>query len=322
MPSAFAIRSAKPFLPVVFFLLCACAAPASHSSYTGEFVGSYEEIIGPQGLTAAGFSDADFVQLLLPDDIAPIYDPRFIPAADADLPDAELVIGLSVNGDARAYSAGILYTREMVNDVVGGVPVLVTWCPKCYTALVHDRRVDGATAVFGNQGALYQGAMTWFDHETGSIWSQPLGKALVGPRYGATVKLMPSQLTTWGEWVRAHPETAVLTVAHPSPPFQGQRPGPGHVVGVIVGDVAAAWPYQWLAAGNVVNSTIGETPVSIWLDASSGAIRAADLSRPGREPQSEIPVIIAWRSAWLKFYPDSVTEPRAIDTNAKSSVGG
>jgi len=194
--------------------------------------------------------------------------------------------------------------------------------PTINTALVHDRRVDGATAVFGNQGALYQGAMTWFDHETGSIWSQPLGKALVGPRYGATVKLMPSQLTTWGEWVRAHPETAVLTVAHPSPPFQGQRPGPGHVVGVIVGDVAAAWPYQWLAAGNVVNSTIGETPVSIWLDASSGAIRAADLSRPGREPQSEIPVIIAWRSAWLKFYPDSVTEPRAIDTNAKSSVGG
>ncbi len=289
----------------------ACAAPPSRPPHAGEFIGSYEEAIGPQGPITAGFSDADFVQLLLPDDIPPIYDPQFVPAAAVRLPDDELVIGSSVNGDARAYPAGILYTREMVNDVVGGVPVLVTWCPRCYTALVHDRRVNGTTAVFGNQGALYQGAMTWFDHETGSIWSQPLGKALVGPRFGATLSLMPSQLTTWREWVKAHPDTAVLTVAHPSPPFRGRQPGQDHVVGVIVSDVAAAWPYPWLAAGNVVNATVGETPISIWRDPSSGAIRASDLNRPGREPRSDIPVIIAWRSAWLKFYPDSIAKPPA-----------
>ena len=294
-------------------LLVSCAAPPSPSPYAGEFIGSYDEAIGPQGPTAAGFSDADFVQLLLPDDIAPIYDPQFVSAADARLPDEELVIGSSINGDARAYPAGVLYTREMVNDVVGGVPVLVTWCPRCYTALVHDRRIDGATAVFGNQGALYKGAMTWFDHETGSIWSQPLGKALVGPRFGATLNLMPSQLTTWREWVAAYPETAVLTVEHPSPPFRGRRPGQDHVVGVIIGDVAAAWPYPWLAAGNVVNATVGETPITIWRDPSSGAIRASELNRPGREPRTDIPVIIAWRSAWLKFYPDSIAtaEPPA-----------
>lgn len=300
-------------IPLAVFLGVACAAPAPPPSYTGEFIGSYDETIGPQGPAAAGFSDADFVQLLLPDDIPPIYDPQFVPAADTRLPDDELVIGSSINGDARAYPAGILYTREMVNDVVGGVPVLVTWCPRCYTALVHDRRVDGATAVFGNQGALYKGAMTWFDHETGSIWSQPLGKALVGPRSGATLKLMPSQLTTWREWVQAHPETEVLTAAHPSAPFRGRRPGQDHVVGVIISDVAAAWPYPWLAAGNVVNATIGKTPMTMWRDASSGAIRAADLSRPGREPRSDIPVIIAWRSAWLKFYPDSIAEPRTTE---------
>lgn len=71
--------------------------PPSPASYAGEFIGSYEEAIGPQGPAAAGFSDAEFVQLLLPDDIPPIYDPRFTPAADADLPDAELVIGLSMS---------------------------------------------------------------------------------------------------------------------------------------------------------------------------------------------------------------------------------
>lgn len=65
--------------------------------------------------------------------------------------------------------------------------------------------------------------------------------------------------------------------------------------------------------GNAVNATVGETPVAIWRDPSSGVIRAADLNRPGREPQSDIPVIIAWRSAWLKFYPDSIIERRGMD---------
>ena len=308
MPVLIAIAATAILLSAIGGCSAPTPKPSSPASYAGEFIGSYEETLGPQGPAAAGFSDADFHQLLLPDDIPPIYDPQFVSAADADLPDDELVIGSSINGDARAYPAGILYTREMVNDVVGGVPVLVTWCPRCYTALVHDRRVDGTTAVFGNQGALYKGAMTWFDHETGSIWSQPLGKALVGPRFGATLNLMPSQLTTWREWATAHPETSVLTVAHLSPPFRGRRPGQDHVVGVIIGDAAAAWPYSWLANGNVVNATVGKTPITVWRDPSSGAIRASDLSRSGQEIRSDIPVIIGWRSAWLKFYPDSIAE--------------
>lgn len=308
MPVLIAIAATAILLSAIGGCSAPTPKPSSPASYAGEFIGSYEETLGPQGPAAAGFSDADFHQLLLPDDIPPIYDPQFVSAADADLPDDELVIGSSINGDARAYPAGILYTREMVNDVVGGVPVLVTWCPRCYTALVHDRRVDGTTAVFGNQGALYKGAMTWFDHETGSIWSQPLGKALVGPRFGATLNLMPSQLTTWREWATAHPETSVLTVAYLSPPFRGRRPGQDHVVGVIIGDAAAAWPYSWLANGNVVNATVGKTPITVWRDPSSGAIRASDLSRSGRKIRSDIPVIIGWRSAWLKFYPDSIAE--------------
>ena len=146
MAPAAAFKTNCLLLSALFCLSFACARPPEPPPSTGEFIGSYDEAIGPQGLTAAGFSDADFHQLLLPDDIPPIYDPQFVTAVNADLPNDELVIGLSINGDARAYPAGILYTREMVNDVVGAVPVLVTWCPRCYTALVHDRRVDDTTA--------------------------------------------------------------------------------------------------------------------------------------------------------------------------------
>ncbi len=86
------------------------------------------------------------------------------------------MIGVEVDGHARAYPVSLLNSREMVVDRVGGVPILVTWCPVCATAMV-----DGEEIIFGTQGALYRNAMTWWDHDTGSIWSQPLGEAIAGP---------------------------------------------------------------------------------------------------------------------------------------------
>ncbi len=288
---------------VAFGWGCNGSEQPAPQSLPGEFTGSYEETIGPRGPAVAGFSDAEFAQLLLPDAIPPIYAPQFVPAAAADLPGDELVIGLSVNGDARAYPAGFLFTRELVNDVVGGVPTLISWCPRCYAALVHVRRVNGAATTFGNQGALYRGAMTWFDHATGSVWSQPLGAALTGPMAGAALPLLPSQFTTWAEWRSAYPDTMVLTAPQGAPTFRGRRPGRDHVVGVAIGDSAVAWSYSSVVAGQVAYGSVGETPVLMWRDGATGAFRAmvADDSR------RELPTLIAYRSAWLKFYPNSIS---------------
>ena len=292
--------------------------------------GAVDEFIGPTGPTAPDFVDSAYHQLRRPDDIPPVYDPMFIKAAAANLQDDELVIGLVVNGDARAYPLAILYNREMVNDVVGGVPVLVTWCPLCYTAMVHDRRVGETAAVFGNQGALYKGAMTWYDHDSGSVWSQPLGAAIAGPRSGSALDLIPAQLTTWDQWNIAHPGTKLLSVAQPVQPFTGQLPGDQHVVGLVIGDDAAAWPYNDVARVKVLSDVVGGIPVAIWSDVHTGAIRAADLRRadgtvaPPEEvlaaealaPEAsvaagtggghrELPATIVYRSAWTTFYPQS-----------------
>ena len=292
----------------ILLLAVACAAhgPSLPAGNDGPFTGTYDEVIGPSGRSVPGFSDADYVQLLRPDDIPPIYAPEFVPSSDAGLPDDEPVIGLSINGDARAYPAGILYTREMVNDVVGGAPALVTWCPRCYAALVHRRPINaaGTASVFGSQGALYRGAMTWYDHDTRSIWSQPLGMAVSGPRAGEVLPLLPSQLTTWGEWRAAHPDTLALAVTEPALPFRGRRPGPEHVVGVVIGDSAAAWPYASVAAGPGINAVVGKTSVFLWRDDATGAIRAATTDADGS--RRELPAIIAYRQAWLKLHPDSV----------------
>ena len=291
------------------FVFLACTSnPPSQYAHVGQFVGSYEEIIELPDPVAPGFSDADFVQLLRPDDIPPIYSPVFVPASAANLPDDELVVGLAIDNDARAYPTGILFSREIVNDVVGGVPVLVTWCPRCYTALVHERRIHGSVPVFGNHGALYKGAMTWFDHETGSVWSQPLGTALAGPWVGAALSLIPSQITTWSDWRASQPETTVLVIDTPSQPFRGRRPGPDHVVGVVIGDTAAAIPYDEILPGHSVNVEVGDAHVEIWRYAGSQSVRAMILDNAANH-QAEVPVLIAYRSAWLKFYPGSVVKP-------------
>lgn len=78
--------------------------------------------------------------------------------------------------------------------------------------MVHRRELNGTTLVLGNQGALWGNAMTWWDHDTGSIWSQPLGEAILGPRKGEQLELFPSTLTTWEAWLEAHPETLALDV--------------------------------------------------------------------------------------------------------------
>ena len=264
------------------------------------YIGSLDEVIGPEGPVASEFNDAEYQQLRRPDAIAPIYDPEFLSADESDLPADELVIGLDINGDARAYPAGLLYHREMVNDTVGGVPMLVTWCPLCYTALVHERRLDGSMVVFGNQGALYKGAMTWYDHATGSVWSQPTGEAIAGPMAGATLTLLPSQLTTWGKWLSANPASRVLASDIPSTPYSGRRPGEDHVAGVLVGEQTVAWPYRSILDAGSITTAIGGVNVTISVDEPTGAIRAV---AAGSHCQ-ELPVIIAYRRAWERFYPN------------------
>lgn len=125
---------------------------------------------------------AGFIQLLARDEIPPIYAPRFVPASSDPYPDDTLVLGVALENEAHAYPIDVLNWREIVVDEVGGMPILSTWCPICATAMVHRRELDGAEIVFGNQGALYKDAMTWWDHDTGSVWSQPTGEAILGPR--------------------------------------------------------------------------------------------------------------------------------------------
>jgi hypothetical protein len=132
--------------------------------------------------------------------------------ADALLPGSSQVIGLERGGEARAYPVDVLALHEVVNDVVGGDPVAVTWCPLCATSLGFERRVDGRTLIFGVSGYLHKSNLVLFDRETGSLWSQLLGGAVTGRLRGHELRRLPLVQTTWAEWKTAHPDTRVLSI--------------------------------------------------------------------------------------------------------------
>jgi hypothetical protein len=135
------------------------------------------------------------------DGIPAIDEPRFLPLAEIEgLADTEPVIGLTINGDMRAYPLRILMRHEIANDEVGGVPVTVTFCPLCNTAIVFDRRLGDRVLDFGTTGRLRKSDLVMYDRQTETWWQQFLGEGLIGELTGARLKMIPSRLESFAEF--------------------------------------------------------------------------------------------------------------------------
>ncbi len=146
------------------------------------------------------------------DGIPSIDNPVFSNIANANFMfDSDVVIGLEINGESKAYPLFILVWHEIVNDKVGGVPVSVTYCPLCYTNQVFERIIDGQEVEFGTSGKLYNSNLLMYDRLTESYWSQALGMAVKGELSGYQLNIIPFDVITWGDWKILHPDTLVLT---------------------------------------------------------------------------------------------------------------
>ena len=147
--------------------------------------------------------------------IPPLRDPRVIPAAGANyLKDSNVVFGLVVNGEARAYPKRILAWHEMAIDRLGGVDLTIAYCTLCGTVIPFESQVSGHLLRFGTSGLLYRSNKLMFDEETNSLWSTFEGVPVVGSLVGSDITLTtrPVVTTTWKEWRTEHPDTSVLSI--------------------------------------------------------------------------------------------------------------
>jgi hypothetical protein len=147
-----------------------------------------------------------------PDGIPPIDAPGFVDVVGNEdlLPGVEPVVAVEIDGDARAYPVRVMIWHEIVNDVVGGVPVAVTYCPLCNSATAYDRRVRGIETTFGTSGRLYASALVMYDRATESLWTHYDGRAIVGVLAGDRLDEFPSPLMSWDDFLAAYPAGRVL----------------------------------------------------------------------------------------------------------------
>jgi len=146
------------------------------------------------------------------DGIRSIDQPRFVPAGSVDwLSPSELVITVRAAEEVRAYPLRILMWHELVNDRFAGLPILVSYCPLCNSAIVFDRRLGESVLEFGVSGMLRNSDMVMYDRESDSLWQQITGDGIVGIHAGRQLTQIPSQTISFGEFARNYPEGSVLS---------------------------------------------------------------------------------------------------------------
>ena len=147
--------------------------------------------------------------------IPPLEYPARLAAADADyLEDDNVVFGIAMNGEARAYPKRILAWHEMALDRLGGVELTIVYCTLCGTVIPFESVAGGEHHKFGTSGLLYRSNKLMFDHGTKSLWNTFEGVPVVGPLVGSGARLTPHAVvtTTWSAWRARHPDTTVLSL--------------------------------------------------------------------------------------------------------------
>ncbi|MCP3973052.1 MAG: DUF3179 domain-containing protein [bacterium] len=125
--------------------------------------------------------------------------------------------------------------------------------------MVHRREIAGDEIVLGNQGALWRGALTFFDHGTKSVWSQPLGLAIRGPLRGSELEQLPASLMTWSDWIAIHP----LSLALDAPAQPGGLDMDELLIVVRLGDETAAYALSDIGKAGVINATLGGHNIAV-----------------------------------------------------------
>ena len=236
------------------------------------------------------------------DGIPALTNPPLISAAAASyLNPTDLVFGVAINGDVRAYPLRIMDWHEMFNDVIGGVPVSLAYCTLCGSGILFDTSVEGQAApfVFGSSGFLYRSNKLMYDTATHSLWNQFTGRPVVGPLTGSgiTLKARPVVITSWSDWKARHPDTKVLALKtghrrdysagaaygsyfsspelmFPTNVDKSKLKQKDFVFALRSSGVEKAWPLTLFEGGAVVNDRAGIVDLVLIGDAATRTVRA------------------------------------------------
>lgn len=262
------------------------------------------------------------------DGIPSIDNPKFISVEEADkwIEDNELVLVIIYKDVKRAYPFQILVWHEIVNDVIAGDPILITYCPLCGSSIAYERVLDGEPVEFGVSGKLYNSDLIMYDRKTDTYWSQIDGLAILGPLTGRVLTPVSVDTVVWRDWKKGHPDSEVLSqrTGYVRPygrdpygnyyettflmfPVEGRddRTHPKTVIfGIKVGNTYKAYLEDDLKDKGVITDTVAGVNVKLERD-DVGLVKITNTDT-GEE-------IIKERDfwfAWYAFHPDTLVYGR------------
>ncbi|MBI4451023.1 DUF3179 domain-containing protein [Candidatus Woesearchaeota archaeon] len=239
----------------------------------------------------------DIVSVLPRDAIPALTRPKFTTAGEAAwLQDTDTIIGVFYKGEARAYPLRIFNWHEIVNDVIRGDPLLISYCPLCDTSIGFHRDLpDGSALEFGVSGKLYNSQLVMYDRKTESLWTQTRGQAVVGPLSGTMLKPVLVETMPWKEWKQLHPETTVLSretgysrdydrdpyAGYPDTPDtlfpvlhkDSRLPQKERVYGIHIDGIAKAYPLKKVLEQRVINDAVGNDAVAVFGNPDTQQVR-------------------------------------------------
>ena len=297
------------------------AAPPGYVAWKGETFSRidpvYGEILRPGAAVRLRLREVHTGGVPL-DGIPAIDDPPFVPPDVARfMRDTDTVFGVSLGGERRAYPVKVLSWHELLNDTVGGQPVVLSFCTLCGSGILYAAvDGDGNRLRFGTSGLLYRSNKLMFDRATLSLWSNLTGEAVVGERAaeGAKLRMLPMTLTRWDVWRQRYPDT---TIMRPDPET-ARRTGYRYVEGAAdraragvefpvwrqsdalsrdepiyalrIADEAKAYPLAKLRAERLVHDTLGGRHIVLVLDPATDAVRAYERGGRRFEAPDETPL--------------------------------
>lgn len=235
------------------------------------------------------------------DGIPSIDTPKFENKANADqyLSDDGFGLLVEVKGTARFYPYQILVWHEIVNDTIEGVPLLVTYCPLCFTGIVFERTIDKQPVEFGTSGKLWNSNLLMYDRKTDSLWSQALGESVVGEKTGEKLVHYPSLTMSWADVKNTFAEVEVLSrstgavrdytqdpygsyytnnsaLFFPVANTDTRLPSKELIYGMRAGDARKAYAEKDVQEAGVINDVVGNTSVVVFFDTEKNAVRSFD----------------------------------------------
>ncbi|MEM8755552.1 MAG: DUF3179 domain-containing protein, partial [Pseudomonadota bacterium] len=251
--------------------------------------------------------------------------PKLIEAEEAGyLLDDDLVFGVEIEGDVRAYPLRVMGWHEMFNEVIGGVPVALAYCTLCGAGILFETTVEGfdEPLVMGTSGFLYRSNKLMYDRTTESLWNQFTGEPVSGELRGSGVRLAqrPVAIEPWSVWGARNPGTKVLSLqtghardygsgvvyqeyfASPNLMFPAAAGGPlakkDYVFGVRAFGGQKAWPLAAFGGGRVINDSVGAKDVVLTGAATGRTVRAYDRKGLSFEAGPDAETLVGDGQSW------------------------